>query len=330
MALEDDLVADPVGLAKRYSFFPQGKAKNFAFDSDVNAKDLKGDFAGFTRSHVHDDKMISRVTLEIGRCDRGESLLVNPVIGDGAGGVPVYFLPWDQRGAAVRMEIPSLAPDLPVAQHPKIFFTAVLSGCSIIFKGTPQNPTIYHCGTEGLKNQDGGQGTPTPRDSSKYANSDAFFRQMLSGRGYRSVGGQIKKTDYMVPTHGGGGDAIAQRESDFLTALKGQDQFKKGFILKSAVSWGACFGVRNGADWKFYLQENASISYDTVKWVEVSREKEVTKKTLFSSKTTTSHYVTTQKSVTPGKVISRPLLVQRVFPGTGKAKMTSSWDLLQL
>jgi hypothetical protein len=227
------------------------------------------------------------------------------------------------------MEIPDLAPDLPDSQHPKIFFTAVLSGCSIIFKGTQQNPTIYHCGTEGLGDQ-GGQGTPTPRDSSKYANSDAFFRQMLSGSGYRNIGGQINKTDYMVPIRGGGGETIAQRESDFLTALRSQPQFTKGFILKSAISWGACFGVRNGADWKFYLQENASISYDTVRWDDVSLEKEVTKKTVFGSKTTTTRYVTTKKIVTPGKLISRPLLVQKVFPGTGKAKMTPSWDLLQL
>lgn len=88
--------------------------------------------------------------------------------------------------------------------------------------------------------------------------------------------------------------------------------------------------MRTGPDWKFYLQENASISYDTVKWVEVTKEKEMTKKTLFGSKTTTSSYVTTQKMVTPGRLISRPLLVQKVFPGTGKAKMTPSWELLQL
>jgi hypothetical protein len=62
----------------------------------------------------------------------------------------------------------------------------------------------------------------------------------------------------------------------------------------------------------------------------VTREKEVTKKTLFSSKTKTVSYVTSAKIVTPGKLISRPLLVQKVFPGTGKAKMTPSWDLLQL
>jgi hypothetical protein len=37
MALEDDLLADPVGFAKRYSFFPQGKAKDFAFDTDISS-----------------------------------------------------------------------------------------------------------------------------------------------------------------------------------------------------------------------------------------------------------------------------------------------------
>jgi hypothetical protein len=173
-------------------------------------------------------------------------------------------------------------------------------------------------------------GTPTPSDTSKYTNSDHFFRQMLSGRGYRPVAGQIHKTDYMVPSKGGGGEAVASIEQDFLQQLQQQEQFKRGFTLKSVVSWGSCFGFRQGRDWQFYLQENGTIYYDTYKWDTVMREKEVEKKTFFGTKTLTQSYVTTAKVVTPGKPISRPIQLTKVFPGRGTATNTPSWELLRL
>jgi hypothetical protein len=323
--LEDDLRTDTVSLAKKYSFFLPDKAANFDMDAHTTATPLKGDFQGFNRTHLQDDRMIARVTLALGMSSRGQSLMITPTI-RGATGVPVYYLPWDDRGAAVRMEIPDRDPALPEDQHPNVFFTAILSGCSIIFKGTSQNPTIYHCGTAG-----GEVGTATPRDTTKFANSDAFFRQMLSGRGYRAIGGQINKTDYMVPALGGGGDAVADVEQQFLAAIKQQPQFQRGFILKTVVSWGVCFGFRKGHDWKFYLQENGTIVYDTFRYDQVRRETDVTKKTLFGAKTVTKSYVTAEKKiVTAGNRISRPMVVKRVFPGTGTAKMTPSWNLLEL
>jgi hypothetical protein len=41
-------------------------------------------------------------------------------------------------------------------------------------------------------------------------------------------------------------------------------------------------------------------------------------------------YLTTAKVVTPGKPISRPILLKKVFPGTGTATNTPSWELLRL
>ena len=321
MSFENELRSDPVALAKRYSFFPPNKAAGFNLSTDVNAKALEGDFAGFTRSQVKKDKKIARVTLKLGLSSRGECLLVEPTLG-GDTGVPVYYLPWDDKGAAVRMTIPEEDTARPEDQHPKIFFTAVLSGCSIIFKGSAQCPTIYHCGTAG-----GEVGTPT---STKFGNSNDFFSQMLSGHGYRLIGGQINSTDYMIPRSAKGADAVAESERQFLEALKQQPQFQRGFVLKAVVSWGSCFGVRKGGDWEFYLQQNGTLTYDTYKWEFVNRDKEVKKKTLFGSKTVTQTYTTTGKVVTPGKPISLPILVKKVFPGTGTASMTSDLNLLQL
>ena len=325
MSYEDDLRADPLALAKTYSFFPADKARGFKLTDDVNPKALKGDFTGFNRSYVKNDKKIAHVKLSLATSSRGrECLMVEPDL-KGDTGVPVYYLPWDDKGAAVRMSIPDDDPMKAEQEHPKIFFTAILSGCSIIFKGTQQHPTIYHCGTAG-----GEVGTATPSDTSKYTNSDHFFRQMLSGHGYRPVLGQINKTDYMIPSKGSGGEAVAAVEQQFLQSIQQQEQFKRGFILKSVVSWGTCFGFRNGRDWEFYLQENGTIYYDTVKWDTVTRQKQVDKKTFFGSKTVTQDYVTTAKVVTPGQPISRPIMLKKVFPGTGMATNTPSWALLRL
>ena len=68
-------------------------------------------------------------------------------IAEGQRGLPAYFLPWDDRGAVVRMTIPNKRTSLSEKQHPKLFFTACLSGCSVFFSGDQENPTIYHAGT---------------------------------------------------------------------------------------------------------------------------------------------------------------------------------------
>lgn len=62
------------------------------------------------------------------------------------GYVPAYFLPWADD-FAIRLTIPPIGQRTGKSRSdPGIFFTAAISGCSVIFQGTPDNPTIYHCG----------------------------------------------------------------------------------------------------------------------------------------------------------------------------------------
>ena len=62
------------------------------------------------------------------------------------GYVPTYFLPWADD-FAIRLTIPPMGQRTGKGRSdPGNFFTAAISGCSVIFQGTPDNPTIYHCG----------------------------------------------------------------------------------------------------------------------------------------------------------------------------------------
>ncbi len=317
MSFEDDLRNDPKALARKYSFYPNNPSfAEWTFSKDqVKKTTLSGQYTGFNRLNVKEDYLIAYVKLEIGMTDRGESMIVKPSYA-GAGGVPVYFLPWDNRGAAVRMSIPNLDPAKSEDEHPKLFFTAVLSGCSIIFKGTAQQPTIYHCGTEG-----GEVGTPTQ------GNSNVFFRNMLTGPGYRAVGGQINSTDYMNPPRTPS-QSVVDMETNFLDALLVQKLRRRGIVVKEVSAWGAAFGIRNGRDWKFYLQKNGTISYTKIE--EVTQTKDIQKKTFFGlgSKTVTTQYITTK--VTHGNRVARPIELEKVFPGAGVAKATPTWNVLAL
>src|SRR5690606_16372614 len=141
------------------------------------------------------------------------------------------------------------------AQHPRFFFTAVLSGCSIMFKGTPQRPTIFHCGTGGAA--DGGQATT--------GDSNQFFLDMLARCSLMGLGNvtpvlsQVRSDHYMVPR--GGSAAVGQLEKDVSDAMSAL--YKSRLKMVNTIAWGVIFGFRapNSRDWKFYMQQNVTIQY---------------------------------------------------------------------
>ena len=73
----------------------------------------------------------------------GDRIYFETAAANPGGWVPVYWLPWNTAGAAIRLTIPARSAANP---GPDVFFTAAINGCSVFFQGTPQNPTIYHCG----------------------------------------------------------------------------------------------------------------------------------------------------------------------------------------
>jgi hypothetical protein len=312
--------------AKKYSMYPANQAPEYV---PKNETALTGKFAGFRHTLVGRKQRVARITVTknvsvVGH--RATDYLVTPSL-SATSGTPAFFLPWDKRGAAVEMTIPPFSAGVgdPVA-NPPIFFTAVLSGCSIIFKGTQTKPTIYHCGTGGENDN----GTPTTGDSNH------FFRSMLrnvrdQGLGRdRSVATQVLSTDYMV-TKGGTG-AAATHQAQFKAKL--EKHYKDSMYIESVQMWGIVFGFRTGVNWEFYLQENATIYYrkvnDIIEYFVMEAMQQKTPQSFDLSKLTPA-MLTQAGNKIPLVVQSRPAVVTKVFPGgTANVKVTNRWKSLHI
>lgn len=209
-----------------------------------------------------------------------------------AGTVPVYYLPWDNQ-KSIRLTIPQMVPG---DGTPDIFFTAAISGCSVIFQGTSQSPTIYHCGGDtGFGNNYGGSARFWRAVVDEFIADDAANnRPNLGQRRNESVDKRdyVKQVGVMdtstiggVTTTGGS----TQRAVNYKNTLVAQHP---DMVIEDVAPWGCVLGRRDvNGDWTFYLQKNATVIYHAVK-----------KRFLRKNKHSTSYNV------------SRPLVVREVFP----------------
>lgn len=191
---------------------------------------------------------------------------------------PVYFLPWDESGAIVRLHIPTkgtLDPD------PDIFFTAAINGCSVFIQGNPDNPTVYHAGGD-TGQTDLNEGARFWRHALRnhIANSAA-----ATARG--TIAAEVNKTDY-VKTPGSIGNSTTLRAQEYEDRLKVKLNKAGKFSVTMVNPWGCVMGIRTGNNWAFYLQENATVITSVV----------------------TKTGATTQ-------YFARPMHIRQVYPGGG-------------
>lgn len=201
---------------------------------------------------------------------------------------PIWWLPWKSHHM-VKMKI---APgDTAVCDsnndplpNPDLFFTAAVSGCSVFVRGLPGAPSVYHGGIDG-KLVDSKQGKLLARgvfNKSQFkrlgGTTPEFWRQVLSGMDYDTVGGQ--STD-MKPTPGANkfnrpDKPVSEVNTTHYTSDKGtkttvNSRALEKFLEKQAVArgrtidvvqpWGSVFGLRTGGNWTFYLQQNVTLIY---------------------------------------------------------------------
>jgi hypothetical protein len=313
--------ANILDFAKKYSLYAVDRAEGYTRKGETT---LDGDYEGFRHTLLGHKQRVANILVtrpQQGMAPRATDFVVNPSLTSGVG-TRSYFLPWDSRGAAVEMTIPRFAPADDVNANPPIFFTAVLSGCSIVFKGTADKPTIFHCGTAG-----GDEGQPTVGDSNQY------FRRMLReirekklGRSNLPVATQVLSTDYMHTRAGGG--AAPAHETDFANKLKAR--YGDDLVIEGVNMWGTVFGFRTGANWAFYLQENATISYrkmDDI--VEAFIVMAAADKKITSVKFDELTPADLNKANVPVILRARPAVVTEVFPGTGVATVIDHWKSIR-
>ena len=75
--------------------------------------------------------------------------------------------------------------------------------------------------------------------------------------------------------------------------LANRDKFR----IKEVRPWGCVFGIRTGDDWQFYLQENATIRYTTVK--------------------TTGSFLSKKTVEVDFYDVSRPMMIREIWPNGG-------------
>lgn len=316
--------ANILEFAKKYSLYALDAAQGYVPSGQTVM--TAGKYKDFRHTLVSDPQKVTFITVEretgAGR-NRATDFVVKPSITDVTGqGTPSYFLPWDSRGAAVEMSIPAFRNGDDATANPPIFFTAVLSGCSIVFKGSATKPTIFHCGTAG-----GEAGANTAGDSNK------FFKNMLInirnqglGRADKAIKTQVLSTDYMHTRAGGG--AAPAHETAFQNKL--QTHYQNQLIIENVNIWGTVFGFRTGTTWAFYLQENATITYRNVD--DVMRyfiTQAATNKTKGAFDLTALTQADLNQARIPVIQHARPAVVKEVFPGTAHAVITSKWKTLR-
>ncbi len=320
--------ANALSQARSHAFLPANAAQHYAHrlpattlfgTGNGRVNPHRQDFHGMRHIVVQGDDQIAHVNMTQTNTPRGSAVVVSPTLArrprrqndpNGHGSVvvatpndsfPSYFLPWDSRGAVVELSIPR-------DTGPRFFFTAVLSGCTILFCGPAHTPTVYHCGTAGLT----GGGQPTTGDSNQF-----FLDLVRKCRIHLGLGRQdgalatdnrrVLSTDYMVKNGVNAGIALAmqnifQNERNYFA--------QRGYRLEVVEPWGSVFGVRTAGNWAFYLQVNATYVY--------RREAEVTEWDIWWVGGT---YLplpwrmtrdTTQSN--PQHAVAKPLFTQKIFP----------------
>jgi hypothetical protein len=174
-------------------------------------------------------------------------------------GFDAFFLPWTGWGGVVYMTLP--------ANGPGYFFTAGLSGCSIMVLGDSKSPTVYHCGVDAW-------GPNTPYTNAPYAqpgdppvpNPQTTHEMWVDLVAYvaddRSASFERRSTidkreyvnDFQVPN---------QPSTKGSRDLEYEMQQKYGSAI--TAPYGSVFGCRdNAGDWSFFLQGNVSMTYNAL------------------------------------------------------------------
>jgi hypothetical protein len=278
------LVTNPMKILTKYAIHPRDDVSGYRGDNlAVNIgpdgdKSMAKISKGRKVAHIHMYKK-ERGDYTVTGNEGADVLHFDAVYAPRADYVPVYFLPWEAQGGVIRITIPP-----PAAGDPDIFFTAAINGCSVFFQGTAQNPTIYHAGFMGTTRTD-------PNASAK------FWRDTVRANAKNNTPllGEVNKTHYIAtpglttpppyPGAAAGNTTLnAKAYSDWLN-----NKYSKSLTIRDVMPWGCVMGIRTGANWKFYLQENA-----TVVWRKVSKDGTVS-----------------------DRYFGRPMAIREIFPNGG-------------
>ena len=308
---EIEFHSDPIGFALKYSLKPKDEAYGYSVqNADMHTIKNEGNYSGWRSSMVRPVDQKAFVKFSDNPIFRG-CLDVKPRLYSypGEGGLPAYFLPWDQRGGTVRMTIPNKNTKLTEKRHPKLFFTAALSGCSVFFNGNVDNPTIYHAGSDGMQRK--------PVGNNFY--EELILRCRIGGhdpsRGNLRI---MQKDAYLGQT-----SRFNQPGANVVNLLG--KKHGNAYVQESYERWGCVFGFRINEKWEFYLQRNVTVKLRT--WDDLMRDVVKTRYWGLLKTVVKEPYKGWSKNI---KAESYPESVQKIFPGVGKVKILPDTILVKL
>jgi hypothetical protein len=251
-------------LLKKYSIHPPDDAEGYKGDNETPVQ-------GVRQARIDIDKKVAYLSL--GKAKKGGSWITGNEGGktlygvatyvETADAIPVYWLPWDAGGAVISIKIPKKGTRARGLPDPDRFFTAAINGCSVFFEGNQDSPKVYHCGGPTYTNT-ADDGAKFWRDRVKELSPDDRTRREVNKTHY------VRHDDYTTEVpHSTLKDQTvkkhstkhAKRYQDWL-----KDQGRKELEIHEISPWGCVMGIRDDdGHWKFYLQENATVTYYVLK-----------------------------------------------------------------
>lgn len=279
MSLTSEFIANPLDFAKRYSICPPHGVEMETEMADLvtgGTKSVKVDYKGDRAQDLTPDgkstglesigyarvmrkKKVGYVELfndarDVGNNEGRDAIRMRTKFSPFGEAEPVYFLPWDDRGVIVKLRIPAKENR---GTEPDVFFTAAINGCSVFIQGDPDEPTVYHAG--------GPTGIKDPNEAARLWRH-ALMQHIKSSATAQARGrleAEVNKTHY-ISTPGTSGNSSTPAVDAYEKELKSLLDKKGSFQITRTFPWGCIFGIRSGANWAFYLQENATVYCDYV------------------------------------------------------------------
>lgn len=230
--------------------------------------------------------------------------------------IACWFLPWASNHLT-RIQLP---PKIPARAgkkaplDPDLFFTAAISGCSVMVAGDPKTPIVTHGGTTAAR--------------SNLADPNAFLAGNSRLHWQKLFADDLAKRNIVAPIHGvHKGDYINTALSGTTPEAANYEKFLKdsnstSMRVEQVMPQGCVFGVRDGqGSWSFYLQKTVTFTFTRL------RKK---RKGLFGSKYVPA-MVKSQVGVAQGqeapmiedtRTASVTIEVVQFYPGNGKASVS--------
>lgn len=229
--------------------------------------------------------------------------------------VACWFLPWASNHLTT-FRLPPKIPPKPGATTPSktldpdLFFTAAISGCSVMVAGDPKSPIVTHGGTNKARSKLDDDNAFVAGNSRLHWQN--LFEVELRKRGLNHKIHGVHKGDYINTAFSGTTPEAAKYEKflkdDKITSMR----------IDRVMPQGCVFGVRDGAgSWSFYLQKTVTFTYTRLR-----------KKKSFMSSSYVPAMVPSKKGLAEGgqaqmiedqRTASVTVEVVRFFPGDGTA-----------